>query len=416
MAGQRAETADREMMQRALRLAARAQGYVEPNPMVGCVLVRAGRIVGEGYHRRFGGPHAEVHALRQAGAAARGATAYVTLEPCCHHGKTPPCVDALLAAGVKRVVAAMRDPNPAVRGRGFRVLRAAGVQVEIGLLEAEALRLTAPFCKIIRTRRPWVLLKWAQSVDGRIATRAGDSRWISDEAARRHAHAVRGRVDAVIVGVGTVLADDPLLTCRLAPARRVATRVILDTHLRTPADAAVVRTARDVPTLVLCGRAAATRRAVAARRRALERAGCEVVALRDSGEQKRRGSHGQAQRARNRGGHGQAQLARERDAVSLGDALDELGRRQMTNVLVEGGASVIGAMLDEQLADELHVYIGRVLIGGQDALAAVGGVGPARVAEALRLPADARIRPLGSGWLMQAAFSAARYLGSCGTG
>ena len=197
-----------------MALAVRGQGAVEPNPMVGCVLVRGGRVVGEGWHKRFGGPHAEVEALRAAGRAARGATAYVSLEPCCHFGKTPPCTDALIAAGVSRVVAAMRDPFPKVRGRGRRLLEAAGIKVGMGLCEAEAMRLNAPYLKRQRTGRPWVILKWAQSVDGRIATRTGDSKWISSEDSRAQAHDLRGRVDAVIVGVGTVRADDPLLTCR----------------------------------------------------------------------------------------------------------------------------------------------------------------------------------------------------------
>src|SRR5262245_29686131 len=201
--------ADTLFMRRALRLALRGQGGVEPNPLVGCVLVRAGRIIGEGWHAKFGGPHAEVRALKSCQSSPRGATAYVTLEPCCHHGKTPPCTDALLAAGVTRVVAAVRDPNPAVHGRGAETLRKAGIRVEFGLLAAEGADLIAPFAKLVKTSRPWVILKWAQSLDGVIATRTGDSKWISDEACRAHAHRTRGRVDGILVGVNTLLRDDP---------------------------------------------------------------------------------------------------------------------------------------------------------------------------------------------------------------
>jgi len=361
-------------MRRALRLAARGRGRVEPNPMVGCVLVRGGRVLSEGWHRRFGGPHAEVDALRRlakSGASARGATAYVTLEPCHYHGKTPPCVVALLAAGVKRVVAAMCDPNPRVLGGGFAVLRAAGVEVEEGVLREAAARLNAPFAKWITRGRPWVIAKWAQSLDGRIATRTRDSRWISDEAARAHAHAVRGRMDAIVVGVGTVLRDDPLLTCRDAPLRRVATRVVLDAQLRTPPRAKLVRTAREIPTMIFCAADAAAERAGL-----LERAGCEIVTV----------------RVDRRGG------------VSLDAVLERLGAAQMTNVLIEGGGTVLGRVFDERIADEVHAYIAPRLIGGLEALSSLEGIGAARVADSLEL-AEARMRKLGSGWLLEGRFA-----------
>src|SRR3954451_1208374 len=236
-------------MPRALELAERGRGHVEPNPLVGAVIVRDGRVVGEGWHQRYGEAHAEVHALAAAGAAARGATLYVTLEPCCHHGKTPPCTDAVLRAGVGRVVASMLDPNPLVAGKGAERLRAAGVAVEIGVGEAEARRLNAPYLKLLRTGRPYVHLKWAMTLDGKICTRTGDSKWISNEASRRRVHELRGRVDAILVGVGTALADDPQLTAR-PRGPRTATRIVLDSRGRLPPTSLLAATARIVPTLV----------------------------------------------------------------------------------------------------------------------------------------------------------------------
>ena len=360
--------ADERFLRRALALARRGLGAVEPNPLVGCVLVRNGRIIGEGWHRRFGGPHAEVDALRRATAATRGATAYVALEPCCHYGKTPPCTDALIAAGIARVVAPLRDPNPAVAGRGFAQLRRAGVQVQVGLLADEAAALNAPFFKLVRTGRPWVILKWAQSVDGRIATRTGDARWISPPACRAHAHRVRARLDAILVGVNTVVADDPLLTARVPTVRRIATRVVLDTRLRTPPSARLVRTARDVPTWIFCGPDAPPARA-----RRLARAGCRIHTV-------RAGPAG----------------------LHLPRVLDVLGAAGMTNVLVEGGGRLLGSFLDARLADEVHIYIAPVLIGGRDAPGTLDARGPARLADAVRLPGSVRLRPLGEGWFVQA--------------
>src|SRR5919197_3355884 len=205
---------DLDWMSRALELAERGRGFVEPNPLVGAVVVRDGRVVGEGWHRRYGEAHAEVNALAAAGEAARGATLYVTLEPCCHHGKTPPCTDAVLRAGVRRVVAAMADPFPQVAGQGVAQLRAAGVEVEVGVCEREARELNAPYLTLLAEGRPYVHAKWAMSLDGKIATRGGDSRWISGPASREVVHRLRGRVDAILVGAGTVRADDPLLTAR----------------------------------------------------------------------------------------------------------------------------------------------------------------------------------------------------------
>jgi diaminohydroxyphosphoribosylaminopyrimidine deaminase/5-amino-6-(5-phosphoribosylamino)uracil reductase len=332
---------DRRRMRRALALAARGQGLVEPNPMVGCVIVRGGRVIGEGYHRRFGGPHAEIDALRRCRAAPRGATVYVTLEPCSHQGKTPPCVRALIDAGVARVVVGASDPNPRVHGRGVRALRRAGIRVDVGLLEGAAALLIAPFAKYITTHRPWVTLKWAQSIDGKIATRTGDSKWITDEQCRRHAHTTRGRVDAILVGVETVIRDDPELTCRLARPRRRALRVVLDTHLRTPIDSKLAATARRTPTWIFCGPRAPRRR-----RTALEHRGCRVTPV-----------------------------SLSRGHVALHAVLTRLGAANVTNLLVEGGGRVLGAFFDERLGDAAHIYITLGLIGGREAVGALHGVG-----------------------------------------
>jgi len=246
---------DAAYMARALELASRGEGYVEPNPMVGCVIVRDGEVVGEGWHQKFGGPHAEVEALRVAGARARGATMYVTLEPCCHHGKTPPCTEAIIAAGITRVVCAQRDPFEQVAGRGIEMLKAAGIAVEAGMLEAEAKTLNAPYLKLVTTGRPWIIAKWAMTLDGKIATRTGDSRWISGEASREIVHRLRGRVDGIMVGCDTALHDDPLLTAR-PPGARVATRIVVDSYASLALESQLVRSVSAAPVLVAASSAA----------------------------------------------------------------------------------------------------------------------------------------------------------------
>lgn len=340
-------------MKEGLTLAVRGQGSVEPNPMVGCVIVRNGRVVGRGYHRKFGGPHAEVYALREAGVKARGATAYVTLEPCCHFGKTPPCVDALIAAGIRRVVAAMRDPNPLVRGKGFRKLRAAGIDVAAGVLENEANVLNAPFTKLQTTGRPYVILKWAQSLDGCLATGTGDSKWISGSESRKRVHEIRARVDGIMVGVNTVLADDPLLTARGVPVKRIATRIVLDTRLQTPLRSNLVKNARKVPTLIFCGMSHSQSRLL----KDYSRTGCEVIPV-----------------------------ATKEGHVSLAPVLYELGRRHMTNLLVEGGGKILSSFISAKIADEAHIFVNPMLIGGDSRYAlALKGIKKVRQAIALRM-------------------------------
>ncbi|MFM7291242.1 MAG: bifunctional diaminohydroxyphosphoribosylaminopyrimidine deaminase/5-amino-6-(5-phosphoribosylamino)uracil reductase RibD [Planctomycetia bacterium] len=343
-------------MRRALELARRGEGRVEPNPMVGAVVVaaaggdRAGRIVGEGWHAAFGGPHAEVMALAAAGTAARGATLAVTLEPCCHHGKTPPCTDAIIAAGITRVIVATRDPFPAVNGSGLDSLRQAGIEVETGVCAAEARRLIAPFRMLVERQRPWLIAKWAMSLDGRVATATGESRWISSEASRGLVHALRGRMDGILCGIGTAVADDPLLTAR-PPGPRLPLRIVLDGAARLPLESRLVRTAREVPVLVAVGPDAP-----ADRLRQLEAAGCEVW-------------------------QGRAAEPQERLAALLA----ELGSRRLTNVLVEGGPTVLGSLADAQVIDEVWAFLAPTLIGGAASPAPIAGAGIAALATATAL-------------------------------
>jgi diaminohydroxyphosphoribosylaminopyrimidine deaminase/5-amino-6-(5-phosphoribosylamino)uracil reductase len=341
---------DSLLMRRALELARRGEGAVEPNPMVGCVIAHGNEVVGEGRHRRFGAPHAEVEALAVAGSQAKGATAYVTLEPCCHHGKTPPCTQALIAAGVRRVVCAQRDPFPQVSGRGIDELSRAGIQVDVGLLESEAQILNAPYLKLLTTGRPWIIAKWAMTLDGRMAAASGDSKWISGEQSRAIVHELRGRVDAILIGSGTARADDPRLTAR-PPGPRVAARVVVDSQASLGIESQLVRTAREAPVIIATSSAASNLKLDQ-----LTAAGCEVVTL---------------------------------DGTSPNDRLlqllDELGRRQMTNVLVEGGSKLLGSLFDLRAIDEIHVFIAPKLVGGTGAKAPLIGAGIDKIANALSL-------------------------------
>jgi diaminohydroxyphosphoribosylaminopyrimidine deaminase/5-amino-6-(5-phosphoribosylamino)uracil reductase len=343
------EKDDEQWMQTALALAKRGRGWVEPNPLVGAVVVKEGRAVGSGHHERFGGPHAEIVALLEAGERTRGATLYVTLEPCCHSGKTPPCTTAILAAGIVRVVAAMRDPFPQVNGHGLASLESAGLTVQAGC-EAEAARfLNAPYLKRITTGLPYVTAKWAMTLDGKAAVRTGDSRWISSESSRRLVHELRGRMDAVVVGIGTVLADDPMLTAR-PEGPRSQTRVVLDSAAALSPSSQLARTAREWPVLV-----AVTDSADKLRCAKLRDLGCEVVVFPGS------------------------------PRVGVGPLLEELGRRQMTNVLVEGGGLVLGSFLNDHQLDEIDVYIAPIIEGGDHAMTPVRGRGMRVMSEALRL-------------------------------
>jgi diaminohydroxyphosphoribosylaminopyrimidine deaminase/5-amino-6-(5-phosphoribosylamino)uracil reductase len=364
-------SADLRYMKRALALASRGAGLTSPNPMVGAVLAHQGKILGEGFHKRAGGAHAEILALRSARGAPRSAirrsTLYVTLEPCSTYGRTPPCTDAIIASGIKRVVIGAIDPNPRHGGRGVEILRRAGIRVETGLLADEAAALNESFNKWITTGLPLVTVKAALSLDGKIATRTGDSKWITSEPSRKLAHAMRARADAVMVGSRTVIVDNPRLTARFVRAKNQPLRVIVDSRGKTPLRARVFSKALRGRTLVLT-----TRFAPKKWRAALQRRGVEVVVV-------------------------PARSGR----LDLRRALRELGRRDITNVLVEGGGKLIGALFDARLVDKLAFFYAPKIIGGADAQTAVQGAGIRRLADA-RLLQNLSVRSVGEDFLVTA--------------
>jgi len=363
----RSADADRRWMREALALAGRARGRTAPNPMVGSIVVKRGRALARGWHRAAGEPHAEALALERAGAAARGATLYVTLEPCAHHGRTPPCVDAVLAVRPERVVVAMRDPDPRTAGRSVRRLRAAGVRVDVGIEEEAARALNEGFVSRVVRGRPFTQLKLAASLDGRIATLSGESQWITGAPARARGHALRRRVDAIAVGSETLLADDPALTARRG-ARVVArpTRIVIDSRLRTPAGARILDPSDPGRAWLLAARGRSPRR-----RAALERAGAIILDV------------------PTRSGH-----------LDLRAAWRILARRGVNDVLVEGGGGLAAALLRARLVDRIHLFLAPRLLGG-DARPAVGALQLERLASAPRL-ADVRARRIGQDWWLTA--------------
>ncbi len=338
-------SADEHFMRLALELAERGRGSVEPNPMVGCVIVRDGTVIGQGYHHQFGGPHAEVDALNSLTDAsdAKGATAYVTLEPCCHHGKTPPCSDALISAGLARVVAAMADPFAKVDGGGLRQLSDAGIETTVGVLGEDAEFLNAPYLKKIRSGKPWVIAKWAMTMDGRIATVNGQSKWITGQASRAEVHRLRGRVDAIAVGMGTVEADDPMLTAR-PPGPRVAIRIVFCRHRLPAIDSKLIQTANEFPLMLIVGQQinAANLRSL----KSLESQGAVIVD------------------------------AKTDDPTNMIEtALDTLGGQGITNLMLEGGGELLASFFAANQIDECHVYIGAKAFGGIRAPGPIGGPG-----------------------------------------
>ncbi|MGC9454847.1 MAG: bifunctional diaminohydroxyphosphoribosylaminopyrimidine deaminase/5-amino-6-(5-phosphoribosylamino)uracil reductase RibD [Phycisphaerae bacterium] len=358
---------DERHMLRALELARRGTGAVEPNPPVGAVLVAGGEAIGSGWHRHFGGPHAEVEALRsaqQAGNSPRGATLYVTLEPCSHHGKTPPCTEAIISAEIARVVIAVEDPDTQVSGRGVEALRAAGIEVEVGVCADEARELLAAYIKTRTVGRPWVICKWAQTADGYLAV--PDGRWVSGPVSRAEVHRLRGICDGVLVGLGTVLADDPLLTNRSGRGRKPA-RLVLDGDLEIPPDCRLVQTAAETPVIVATCRQSAESNSGKVRK--LTDAGVEVLPLEGSD---RRGSDSTSPALR----------------VDLEQLLDELGRRRWTRLLVEGGAEVLDSFLSSAQADEVIVFVSPRRLGEE-----AGGLTRYDIADAERAH---KLRPHGS--------------------
>jgi diaminohydroxyphosphoribosylaminopyrimidine deaminase/5-amino-6-(5-phosphoribosylamino)uracil reductase len=358
---------DRKWMSRALRLAARGLGETNPNPVVGCVIVKGGKVVGEAYHRRAGGPHAEVIAVERAGARARGATLYVNLEPCAHHGRTPPCAPLVAQAGIRRVVAAVRDPDPRVDGRGIALLRRAGIVVSTGVLPDEAAALNERFIVATRARRPYVTLKAATTLDGRLATARRESKWITSPAQRRDARRMRRLHDGVAVGIGTVLADDPTLLPR-PRVRRPFYRVVFDSGLRTPVGSRLVRSAGASPVVVL------GRETTGKRKAALERRGVIVIEPPSPGAM-----------------------------VSLPWAMRALWRRGLRSLMVEGGSELLGAFLAAGLVDAVALYRAPLLLGGREGVPAFGGTSPRRLADALRLSPTSplRRRPRGASPLFE---------------
>ncbi|MFW6198470.1 MAG: bifunctional diaminohydroxyphosphoribosylaminopyrimidine deaminase/5-amino-6-(5-phosphoribosylamino)uracil reductase RibD [Acidobacteriota bacterium] len=349
-----------------LELAARARGATSPNPMVGAVVVRDGEVVGRGWHRRAGEPHAERIALGAAGDRCRGATLYTSMEPCCHQGRTPPCTEAIIDAGIARVVSCTVDPDPRVHGKGFATLREAGIVAGAGALQQEAARLNEGYLTLKRAGRPFVVGKAALSLDGRLATRTGSSQWITGPEARQEAHRLRAGADAVVVGIGTALADDPRLTARHGGGPGPRFRVVLDSRLRMSPDSRLL--AENGGSVVVV----TTRHAPEDRRRALLAAGAEVVPV-----------------AEEDGGR-----------VSLRDAFQELGRRGIARALLEGGGAVLTSAFELDIIDKLVLFYAPLLIGGSKAPTLWAGRGIAEMADARRLR-DVRVRRLGSDWSVE---------------
>ena len=355
---------DERFMTRALRLSERARGQTSPNPLVGAVLVRDGRIVGEGYHRRAGEPHAEAIALNRAGAQAEGATLYVSLEPCCHFGRMPPCVDRIIERGVAEVVCALIDPDSRVSGRGIEKLRGAGISVKLGVLEEAARKTNEVYLKYITTGMPFVILKWAQSLDGRIATRTGDSKWITGEKARRWVHRLRSQVDAVMVGVGTVIRDDPQLNVRGVKGKHPL-KIVLDSQLSIPPEARVFEGER----MIL----ATTERSSEEKRGLVEEKGAQVWILPE------------------RDGH-----------VDLAAVMRKAGKTGITSILIEGGSKIATSALKAHIVDKLMIFIAPKLIGR--GINAVGDLGITRIEETIELE-DVKLRRIGADVLNSATIS-----------
>jgi diaminohydroxyphosphoribosylaminopyrimidine deaminase/5-amino-6-(5-phosphoribosylamino)uracil reductase len=347
---------DEFYMKRALQLARRGEKWVSPNPMVGAVIVKHNRIIGEGYHRRFGGDHAEIIALRSASESVSGSTVYITLEPCCHHGKTPPCVESLIAGRPERVIIGMTDPNPLVCGASIEHLIKAGIRTTVGILEADCRRLNERFITFMQTRIPFVTLKFAQTLDGRIATADGHSRWISSPASLKFAHTLRAVHDGILVGSGTLLKDDPELTVRLVKGRHPL-RIIVDTRLSSPLDAKVLQNQDKARTIV-----ATTEAANRKKRAVLDKMGIETILVnRDQNQQ-----------------------------VDLKELLVELGSRNISSVLVEGGATVITSIIRENIADRLVVVIAPKIVG--KGIEAIGNLGIRVMDDAMKISVRQVIR------------------------
>lgn len=352
-------------MKEALRLAARGRGRTSPNPMVGAVIVRDGKIIAGDYHRRSGTPHAEILALRKAGKLAKDATLFINLEPCCHTDKkTPPCTNAIIESGLRKVIVAMTDPNPKVSGKGIKTLKSSGINVEIGLMETEAKRLNETFSKFITKREPFVILKAAQSLDGKIALSSGESKWITGDKARQYVYRLRNEVDAVMAGIGTVIADDPSLDCRIKGGRN-SYRVIVDSTLRIPLNAKVLRH-EDNKTII-----AATEKASSEKISSITKMGHKVLTVKS-----------------------------KEGKVDLKSLMKELGRLEITSVMIEGGSSLNASALLSGIVDKVIFFCAPKIIGGVDAISSVGGFSPAFLNKIVKVK-DLRVKRVGDDFMFE---------------
>ena len=343
--------AEEQFMKRAIELAKQGSGWTAPNPLVGAVVVKNGRVIGEGYHRKYGELHAERNALAACSEDPAGATLYVTLEPCCHYGKTPPCTEIIIEKKIAKVVIGSRDPNPKVAGKGARILREHGIEVVEDYMREACDALNPVFFHYITTKTPYVVLKFAMTLDGKIATRTGASKWITGEAARNHVHQLRGRYAGILAGIGTVLADDPMLNCRIDGARQPL-RIILDSHLRIPMGSRLVRSAKEYPLLIVCNESIRDREEGASRIQKLEEAGAKVWTLPE------------------KNGH-----------PDLNVLMQRLGEEKIDSVLIEGGGTVNEAALKAHIVHHVYAYIAPKIFGGEDAKTPVEGSG-------IRLPQE----------------------------
>lgn len=359
---------DKYFMKMALALAGKGRGKTSPNPMVGAVIVKGGRVLGKGYHKMAGLEHAEIAALRDAGARTAGATLYVTLEPCDHFGRTPPCTNAIIKSGIGTVVAAMKDPNPLNNGKGFARLKAAGLKVVEGVLKDDAMRLNEVFVKYITTGLPYVTVKVAQSIDGKIATKTGDSKWISGEQSRRFVHKMRGWVDAIMVGAGTIIADNPLLTSRVANRLkgRQPIKIIVDAGLNISPKARIFGSSSPAKVII-----AASKNAPDNRANRFRTAGADVLKLKD-----------------------------KKGIINLIELFRELGKKEITSILVEGGGTLIGNLRDAGLIDKILFFVSPRIIGGKSAVSSVAGEGVSRISESLKLN-DVRYKRFGDDLLVE---------------
>lgn len=343
-----------DYMRRALELAKRGEGYTSPNPMVGCVVVKDGRIISEGWHERYGEYHAERNALLRCKEDPTGADLYVTLEPCCHYGKTPPCTEIIIEKKIGRVFVGSMDSNPLVAGKGVQILRDAGIYVETGILGDACRRLNGVFYHYMETGMPFCVMKYAMTLDGKIACVTGDSKWVTGEAAREHVHLLRKRYKGILVGIGTVLADDPMLNCRIEQGVDPV-RIVCDSSLRIPETAQLVKTAKDIPTIVACCAKRLESEAAQAKLQALESAGVRVIQQEDT------------------------------DQVDLKKLMQVLAEEKIDSVLIEGGAAIHASALEAGIVNRVYAYIAGKLVGGKEAPTPVGGTGIPVMADAVKL-------------------------------